>query len=277
MSSRLGIIAGRGGLPARVAGAAEAAGRQVFLVAIEGELGRLSLPRGPDAVVNLAQVGQVLDCLRRAGCGEICLAGPIARPDFQALRPDWRGLKLLPRVVQAARLGDDALLRTLIDFFEQEGFAVVGAHQVATDLLMPAGALGARAPTVAERADIDRGGAVVRALGTLDVGQAAVVVDGLVLAVEAAEGTDRMLARAAELKRPKAPGGVLVKAPKPGQDLRVDLPTIGPDTVAAARAAGLAGIAAAAGAAILMDRPETAAGADEAGLFLWGFDHGPGA
>jgi len=116
----------------------------------------------------------------------------------------------------------------------------------------------------------------VRALGTLDVGQAAVVVDGLVLAVEAAEGTDRMLARAAELKRPRAPSGVLVKAPKPGQDLRVDLPTIGPDTVAAARAAGLAGIAAAAGAAILMDRPETAAGADEAGLFLWGFDHGPG-
>jgi DUF1009 family protein len=205
------------------------------------------------------------------------MAGAVARPDFAALKPDLRGLLALPGVISAARRGDDALLRHMVGVFEKEGFDVEGAHEVMADLTLPAGPLGRLDATQAQRADIDRALEVVRAIGRLDVGQGAVVCDGLVLAVEAQEGTDAMLARVAGLPAairggPDAPRGVLAKAPKPGQEQRVDLPTIGLGTVQAAARAGLAGIAGEAGRLLVLDREQVIALADELGVFIVGVE-----
>ncbi|HEY0437278.1 MAG TPA: UDP-2,3-diacylglucosamine diphosphatase LpxI, partial [Phenylobacterium sp.] len=192
-----------------------------------------------------------------------------------SLMPDLRGLAALPGAIAAARKGDDALLRYLIGEFEKEGFAVEGAHEVMDDLSLAAGLLGSVAPREADQGDIAKALEVARAVGLLDAGQAAVVCRGLVLAMEAAEGTDAMLARVAELPealrgRPGAGVGVLAKAAKPIQETRVDLPTIGPATVEGAARAGLAGIVGEAGHLLVLDREAVIALADELGLFILG-------
>lgn len=268
---RLGIIAGAGDLPVRLAVAAQAAGRNPFVVALRGAAEPGDFAPWQHLALEPAQVGRVTTALRQAGCAEIVLAGRIERPSFARLKPDWQGIRLLPRVVAAAREGDDALLRALIGFLEEEGFRVVGAEEVLVDLLAPEGALGRLEPGPDDWRDIVRAVRVVRALGALDVGQAAVVRDGLVLGVEAAEGTDALLERC-RLLQPEGSGGVLVKLPKPGQERRVDLPTIGRATVARAAAARLRGIALAAGQALVLDRAEVAAAADVAGIFVCGID-----
>jgi hypothetical protein len=183
------------------------------------------------------------------------------------LRPDALGVRIVARIGSGFLLGDDGLLRAVARVLEEEGFEVVSPQSVLAALLPPSGLLGSIAPDDAARADIRRGVAVCRALGAADVGQAVVVQQGLVLGVEAIEGTDALLARCGTLRR-EGGGGVLVKLAKPGQDRRLDLPAIGPDTVRNAAAAGLAGIAFGAGAAVLLDREGTVAAADAAGLFL---------
>ncbi len=218
--------------------------------------------------------------LKRAGCASICLAGNVARPDFASLVPDLRGLALLPKVITAAKKGDDALLRLLVGEFEKEGFAVEGAHDVMEDLTLPAGPLGRHAPAGEALADARKALEVARAIGRLDIGQAAVVAHGLVLAVEAQEGTDAMLSRVAELPahlrgHAGAGAGVLAKAPKPIQETRVDLPTIGLATVQGVARAGLAGIVGEAGRLLVLDREETIALADELGVFILGVASGP--
>jgi DUF1009 family protein len=206
----------------------------------------------------------------------------VARPDFTSLMPDFRGLMLLPKVISAARRGDDALLRLMVGEFEREGFAVQGAHEVMEDLSLPAGRLGAYEATPEELADALKALEVARAIGRLDVGQAAVVAHGLVLAVEAQEGTDAMLSRVADLPahlkgRPGAGAGVLAKAAKPIQETRVDLPTIGLATVQGVARAGLAGIVGEAGRLLVLDRDATIALADELGVFILGVEPGPPA
>ena len=205
------------------------------------------------AEVGLAEIGKCLKALKRAGCRSVCLAGQVSRPDFASLVPDLRGLLLLPKVIATARKGDDALLRLLVGEFEKEGFAVEGAHEVMDDLSLQAGPLGARTPTDDELADATQALDAARAIGRLDIGQAAVVAHGLVLAVEAQEGTDALLARVAELPahlrgRPGARAGVLAKAAKPIQETRVDLPTIGLATVHGVARAGPRGSSVQAGA-----------------------------
>ena len=199
------------------------------------------------------------------------LVGPIRRPSLLDLRPDAEGARLLARIGRAAFAGDDGLLAAVVRVFGEEGFRVLGAHEILSEALGPAGLLSRIAPDGVSMADIQRGIAVARALGAVDVGQGCVVQQGLVLAVEAAEGTDAMLARCAPLALPGR-GGVLVKLVKPGQERRADLPTIGPETIRGAIAAGLRGVAFEAGGTIIAQRDAAVAAADEAGLFLLGLE-----
>ncbi len=269
----LGILAGGGPLPGQVARAAAAAGRDVFIVGFEDFAEAGVIGAYPHAYARVGAAGRILALLRGAGCVELVLVGPVRRPSLLDLRPDREGAKILARVGRAAFAGDDGLLAALVRVFGEEGFRVLGAHEVLTEALGPAGQLGRVAADAAALADLRRGVAVVRALGAADVGQACVVQQGIVLAVEAIEGTDAMLARAGGLARP-GPGGVLVKMAKPGQDRRADLPAIGPRTPGAAAAAGLRGVAFEAGGTLLIDRPGCVAAADAAAVFLLGFEPG---
>lgn len=267
----LGILAGGGGLPGRVAAAALASGREVFLVGLEGYADPAVLAPYAHAYARLGAAGRILRMLRERGCRDLVLVGPVRRPSLLDLRPDGEGARILTRIGRAAFAGDDGLLAAIVRVLAEEGFRVLGAHEILTEVVAPRGLLSRNAPDTQALSDVARGIAVVRALGTVDVGQACVVQQGIVLCVEAAEGTDAMLARSAQLRRP-GPGGVLIKLVKPGQDRRADLPTVGPGTVRAAAEAGLRGIAFEAGGTILTDRETMLATADAAGLFLLGLD-----
>lgn len=266
--TRLGILAGGGQLPVRVVEACRATGRDFFVLAFEGQTEPATVVGTPHAWVRLGAVGEALKRLHEAGVGEVVMAGPVQRPSFEDLRPDWRGALFLAKV-GARAFGDDGLLSAVVKELEAEGFRVIGADDVFGSLLTPMGACGALAPDDAALVDIARGIDVVRAIGALDIGQGAVVQQGVVLGVEAIEGTDALLERCATLRR-SGRGGVLVKIAKPGQERRVDLPTIGPDTITRAAAAGLRGIALEAGRTLIIDRAAVVRAADEAGLFVVG-------
>jgi hypothetical protein len=275
-AGKLGVVAGGGGLPAALVQQCQATGRPVFVVRLRG-IADPALARFPGVEAGLAELGAVFRALKAADCEAVCLVGDVARPNFAALKPDLRGLAALPGAVAAARRGDDALLRYMLGEFEKEGFRIEGAHEVAAGLTLTAGSLGRVRPDAACLADVARAVEVARALGRLDIGQGAVVCDGLVLAVEAQEGTDAMLARVAGLPAalrgaPGAPRGVLAKAPKPIQELRVDMPVIGVRTLEGAAAAGLAGVAGEAGAVLVIDRAAVIARADALGLFVLGVE-----
>ena len=267
--SPLGIIAGNGALPRRLVESCRAAGRPVFVLAFEGEADQATVAGVPHAWCRLGAAATALDLLHANAVTELVLAGGIRRPSLSALRPDWRAAKFFARVGYRA-LGDDGLLSAVVKELEREGFRVIGAEQLlASDDLLAEGPLGRCLPSAEARADIERGLRLARAIGALDIGQAVVVQQGLVLGVEAAEGTDGLLRRCAGLRR-DGPGGVLVKAAKPGQEQRVDRPTIGPQTVVLAAAAGLQGIAAEAGMTLVVDRAEIIRAADLADLFVVG-------
>jgi DUF1009 family protein len=273
---KLGLIAGGGALPVELAEHCNRSGRPLFVIRLKGFAG-VELEPYAGAEVGIAELGKCFKALKRAGCETVCLVGNVSRPDFTALIPDLRGLAVLPAAIAAARKGDDALLRLMLGEFEKEGFAIEGATEVMDDLSLGSGPLGRVAPSDDEMADVHRALDVARAIGQLDVGQGAVVCRGLVLAVEAQEGTDAMLARVADLPaalrgQPGASAGVLAKAPKPIQETRVDLPTIGPTTVHAVARAGLAGIVGEAGRLLVLDREAVIELADELGVFILGMD-----
>jgi len=267
----LGILACGGELPLSLARTALAAGRPVFAVALEGWADPAAWTGMPHIVERPGAAGSILAALRRHGVQQLVMAGRAKRPSVFSLRPDVAGARILARIGRAFFGGDDGLLRAVARVLEEEGFEILAPQAVLTDLQPGPGLLSQAAPDDAARSDIRRGIAVVRALGRVDVGQGAVVQQGLVLGVEAIEGTDALLARCAALRR-EGPGGVLVKLVKPGQDRRLDLPTIGPRTVKGAAAAGLRGIAIEARGTILVDRATTVAAADAAGLFLLALD-----
>ena len=270
----LAIIAGNGSLPFAVADAALAAGREVHLIGIRGEADE-KIERYPHAWVKWGEVGRLFATLEDRDCRDLVIIGGVTRPDLANVRFDLGAIKNLPRLLRLGLGGDDNVLSALVRFFEDKGYRVRGAAEVAPGILACEGKLGVKEPSPEDKADIDIGFRVVETLGRLDVGQGAVVAKGRVLAVEAAEGTNAMLGRCAELRRQRERRrsdrfGVLVKAPKPGQEERVDLPAIGPETVRKAAEAGLAGIAIAAGRVLVADRVATAAAADKLGLFLFG-------
>ncbi|MFS8038026.1 LpxI family protein [Xanthobacter sp. AM11] len=277
----LGIVAGGGAFPAAVAEAATAEGRDVVLFLIQG-FADPALERYPHRWFRLGSLGSVTRWARGLGVREVVMVGALTRPRLADLGLDWTMVRLLPRIAGLFRGGDNHLLSGVLGLVAEQGFHLVGAHEVAPRLLLPRGVLGAFAPTARDTADMTRGLDIIRTLGPFDVGQGVIVVDGLVAAVEAAEGTDQMLARYGEMRRSgrlrfPARHGVLVKAPKPGQDRRVDLPSLGPATVERAAAAGLAGIAFEAGGAIVPDAAALVAAADAAGLFVAGVAPGAGA
>jgi DUF1009 family protein len=271
----LGIIAGGGELPVAIAECATEAGKPVFVAALRG-IASEAVSRFQHEWVSLGETGRTLSLFREHGCGEVLLAGKVSRPKWADIKFDAKGLSKLPKVLAAAAKGDDALLRSLVDILEGEGFRVVAAAEAAPALLASSGALGKHRPSTRETSDIELAVKVVRALGAFDVGQAAAVCDGLVLAVEAAEGTDAMIARIMNLPAnirgsASARRGVLVKARKPTQDGRTDLPVIGTDTVKNAADAGLAGIAVEAGGALIVNKRGVIESADRLELFLFGF------
>lgn len=277
----LGIIAGAGELPVAIARTLHEDGRPVFVLALDGIADAPGLNEFPHAWASLGDVGTVVRLLKEAGCSEVTFAGRVARPDFSKLKLDGLGAQYIARILAAAFKGDDALLRAVVSMFEKQGFRVTGTSDLTRALLAPAGVLGLLKPQSEALTDIRHGFKVVRALGALDVGQAAVVAGGLVLAVEAAEGTDAMLKRVAGLPATlrgsiTARRGVLVKAMKPHQERRVDLPVIGARTIELASAAGLAGVAFQPEAVLILNRPRVVELANNAGLFVFGIS-GPDA
>ncbi len=241
----------------------------MFIVGLRGFAEPALIALFPHQQVRMGAGGEILSLLRQHGCEELVLIGPVRRPTLSDLRPDGEGARILARIGRAFFTGDDGLLASVVRILGEEGFYVIGAHEVLTEAVGAVGVLGRYAPDEAAWADIRRGAAVVRALGSVDVGQGCVVQLGAVLAVEAIEGTDAMMARAGALAQP-GPGGVLVKLVKPGQDRRADLPTIGPATLRHAASAGLRGVAFEAGGTLLTDRQGCIDAADAAGLFLIG-------
>jgi DUF1009 family protein len=271
MAAKLAVLAGRGPLPGAVIRAAQARGQEVFVLAFEGETDPELVTDLPHAWVGLGSVGRSIRLLHQAAVDEVVMIGPVRRPSLANLKLDLRGAQLLAKVGLKGGQGDDRILSTIVRELEGEGFRVLGADQVVGPLLAPEGGLTRCTPDETARLDIAHGIEVAKALGALDVGQAVVVQQGLVLGVEAVEGTDALLARVADLRR-EGPGGVLVKLKKPEQERRADLPTIGPGTVEGAHRAGLQGLAIHAGNCLIVDQPATVAAADAAGLFITAID-----
>ena len=273
-AGRIGIIAGAGTLPGEVAHSVVNRGGSVHIIMLEGA--DPALQTFPHTRVNWAQLGRATAALKRADVRETLVLGAGARPSFRNARPDFAFIRSLPAVLRLLKAGgDDAVLRGLLGVLEAQGLTVVGVGDVARELLIAEGALTKHSPSPEDAADIEKGFALIAALGRYDIGQAAIVTDGRIEAIEGAEGTDRMLKRVAEARRiadRRGRRGVLVKRPKPGQDLRVDLPAIGPNTVRNADAAGLAGIAVMAGHVLAAKRSEMIAIADRCGLFIAGIE-----
>lgn len=268
-TAKLGVLAGGGDAPKRLLAMLDAVQRPYTLLCIEGQAD-IDLPDGrPHVWLPLGAGAAARDAMRAAGAQDIVMIGRVRRPSLFELRPDFYTMQKLVQI-GFAMLGDDGLLRGIAKIIEAEGFRVVGIQDVCADFLTPEGQLGSIVPSTQDILDVARGALVVRQLGTLDVGQAAVVQQGLVLGVEAIEGTDALIDRAGYLKRAGG-GGVVVKLSKLQQDRRFDLPTWGVHTVTQVAAAGLAGIAVEAGASLLIDRTATIAAADEAGIFLLGY------
>ncbi|MEK9969594.1 MAG: UDP-2,3-diacylglucosamine diphosphatase LpxI [Ferrovibrio sp.] len=269
---KLGLIAGGGQIPALIRDTCRAEGRPLYIAALNGFCDAATVVDTEHGWFDLPQVGTLMKALQSAGVQEVCLCGHVAKPDFASLKPDWKGTLLIPRLLKAALTGDDAILRVVIDTFEREGFRPVGADALMESLLVRERAYGSLRPTQDQQADLAAALLAARQLGAEDRGQAAVAARGQVVGLEDDAGTDALLRRMAA--DPRARGGVLVKCVKPQQDRRVDLPTVGVTTVENAAAAGLAGIAVEAGAALMVNDGAAAAAADRLGLFLIGLPHG---
>ena len=275
ISSPVGLIAAGGVMPFAVADSLIARGLTPVLFALKGACDPVAVERFRHHWISVGQIGRAMKLFRSENCRDLVFIGTLVRPALSEIRLDWGTLRVVGPMLAAFRGGDDHLLSGIGRIFEKDGFRMVGIRDVAPDVLMPEGCLTRALPDDIDAADIAKGRDVLRALSPFDIGQAAIVIDGHVVGVEDIEGTDGLLARVARLRsegriRAKAARGVLVKAPKSGQDLRFDLPTVGPRTVEGAVKAGLAGIAIVAGNTIVVEPQGMIEAADAAGLFLTG-------
>jgi DUF1009 family protein len=264
-------------MPFAVADSLVARGIDPVLFALKGACDPVAVERFRHHWISVGQLGRAIRLFRAENCRDLVFIGTLVRPALSEIRLDWGTLRVIGRLWAAFRGGDDHLLSGIGRILEQDGFRMVGINDVAPDLLMPQGCLTRKAPDENAAVDIAMGRDVLRALSPFDIGQAAVVIDGHVIGMEDIEGTDGLLARVARLRqegriRARTGRGVLVKAPKSGQDLRFDLPTIGPRTIEGAHAAGLAGIAIVAGNTIVVEPQLMIEAADRAGLFVTGLD-----
>ena len=277
--SPLALLCGGGALPLAVADYVSSRGRPVVLFPLYGAADGTAVERFPHHWIYIGQFGKFLRIARAAGCRDLVFIGSMVRPSIWQVHPDLKGLSIIRRTLAAFRGGDNHLLSGMGKILEEEGFRLLGAHEVAPEILVPEGTLGLAQVSERDRADIALGLEFLRVTGPFDVGQAVVVAGKHVLAVEAAEGTDQLLDRVAQLRangRVRAPAGsgVLVKAPKRGQDLRYDMPSIGPLTVEGVARAGLAGIAVVAGSTIIAEPGQLVRAADRAKVFVIGTSAG---
>ena len=275
ISSPVGLIAAGGAMPFAVADSLAARGIDAVLFALRGACDPARVQHFRHHWISVGELGRAVKLFRAEGCRDLVFIGSLVRPALSEIRLDWGTLRAIGQIWAAFRGGDDHLLSGIGRILERDGFRMVGIRDVAPDLLVPEGCLTRIAPDDASTADIAKGREVIRALSPFDIGQAAVVIDGHVVGVEDIEGTDGLLLRAARLReegriRAAANHGVLVKAPKSGQDLRFDLPTIGPRTIEGAASAKLAGIAVVAGNTLVADPQAMIEKADAAGLFIAG-------
>jgi UDP-2,3-diacylglucosamine hydrolase len=271
----LALICGGGSLPFALADAMVKRQRRVVLFAIRGWADSQRVLSYPHHWVAFGQFGSFCRIAHSEGCQDVAFIGSVVRPSLWQLRPDLKTLRLLPRILRIFRGGDDYLLSGIASIFEEHGFRLISVQEIAPEIVMPEGVLGRHQPTKQDFADIAQGIAVLNAMSSFDIGQAAVISNGRVLAVEAAEGTDQMLMRIAQLRQSGqieigSSRGVLVKAAKRGQDLRLDLPSIGPRTIEAAARAKLAGVAVVAGSALVANLELLRRSADREGLFVIG-------
>ncbi len=282
------LIAGGGSLPKAVVQAAIEQGRDIYIAGLAG----FFQPEDYEGCVldsyRLGEFGRLIKTLKSKDIKAVTFAGTVKRPDFKAVRPDMGGMKYLPGILKAATKGDDALLTHITKIFDKEGISLVGAQDICSGLVVQQGVLTQTQPNAAHMRDIDKARHIAKSIGALDIGQGAVVRDGLVLAVEAQDGTDGMLRHVGLLPddiRGKKEAtdsssssgssvnrGVLAKMVKPGQELRIDLPTIGLTTIKAAIESGLDGIAVEEGGAFILDREAAITEADKAGLFIIGLE-----
>ena len=267
---RLGIIAGGGNLPKNLIAACLRDKRDFFVLGVRGHADKDIMQGVPHAWGSLGATNSNIQTLKDNGVDTVVMAGAIRRPSLREIKPDWRTIQVVAKLGSRA-FGDDELLRAVAAELEKDGLKVVGAHEIDPTLITPPGVLGKIKPSAEHLIDIAAGVKIAKTLGALDTGQGVVVQQGIVLGVEAVEGTDALIARCKTLRR-KGGGGVLVKSCKPQQDRRVDLPAIGQRTVRNAFEAGLEGIAIEAGASIILDRAATVDAADRLGLFVTGFE-----
>ncbi len=269
----LAIIAGRGDLPRLLAEECRASGRKYSVVEFE------NIPLGwasthPVIPAIFERTGQLIDQMQRANCLEIVMVGAMFRESIDVGKLDDKGRELATILTETMKAGDDATLSSIIRFFEANDFTVLAAHDVLPSLIPQAGVLTNVKPSDDDVLDAARAAEIVNGLGRMDVGQGAVVGQGICLGLESIQGTDTMLTfvknnRDGYVHNPNGGQGVLLKAPKPEQDLRVDLPTIGPDTIRAAHKAGLSGVVIEAGGVMVLHRAETVSMANDLGIFLW--------
>ncbi len=268
------VIAGHGDMPLLFARAAIRNGWTPVIFALAGEADPVLFAGLTCHLIKWGEVGKLLRLIERSGCRELVMIGAIRkRPDYSAIRPDLGAVRLLPRIFRLMRGGDDSVLQGVAQIFSEKNIDIRTPVEIAPELAAPAGQLTKAVADPAEQTNLEKAVEAARAIGRLDIGQAAIAVGGRVVALEGVEGTDGLLARVADLRnadRLTEPGGVLVKCMKPNQDPRLDLPTIGPGTARLAKQAGLAGVGIEAGRALLAGRDETIAAFDDNGLFLVG-------
>ncbi len=266
--SPLGLIAGTGDLPRLLIKSCQSQGRPVYILAIEGQTEPALVENVPHLWIHFGEIGKALKYCHENGVQEVVMAGGINRPSLKDIRPDLRGAIWLAKIGTKA-LGDDNILKILISLMESEGFSVVGPHQILENAVCPEGVLGRHHPDAQAKDDITRGTQILKVMSDLDIGQAVVIQQGLVLGVEAIEGTDALIQRAGPLKR-SGEGPILVKIAKTTQENRADLPTMGPQTIQNLHHAGIRGIAIEGGRAFLLHQAETIRLADECGIFIYG-------
>ena len=265
---KLGLIAGGGMMPVEIIRHCNNTGREIFVVGLESFAHEEQLKEAPHIFAKIGEAGKILKAFKKNNVCEIVLAGGIKRPSFKEMIPDWEGMKIAAKLA-VKKMSDDKLFRAVMDEIESHGFKVVGIEEVVPEMMFSEGIYGKVKPSGEDMDDIRRGITVAKALGAVDVGQAVVVQEGMVLAVEAIEGTDMMLSRAATVKKEgKAP--VMVKVLKPGQDMRTDLPAMGLQTVEQLKKYGMGGIAVEAGGILLIEREAVIEMADREGIFIIG-------
>lgn len=274
LKTPLGILAGNGTLPLYIAERSQKSGRDVFILGIDGTASK-DIENYPHTWLKWGEVDKLFKTLKKEKVEQLLFIGGVSRPDFKDIHFDFGMIRNLPFVFSLTMGGDDSVLTNIVSFVESKGLTIVGAHEVAPELTADAGVFTKKSPTKIDRKDIQKGIKTVLSLGEMDIGQGAVVAREYVLCVEAAEGTDNMLDRAKGLRQwgkgwLNKRNGVLVKLPKPNQELRIDMPTIGPKTIELVADAGLNGIAIVENKVLMSEKQKTIELANQLGIFILG-------